>query len=136
MTEAGQRTVRTIIRVIVICLLGGWTLMAWTADAVIGWSGWNADALGAWPEWVASLQPPAWLAIWVPSGLIDGARQTLIDWGPAIRASMQRVPDMTGWLGAVVWLIWLTGAGGLVLMGIAASAVVRLFRTGGPPQGH
>jgi hypothetical protein len=117
-----------IVWIILTLMLGFWTLLTWTADAVLTWPGWNAEALSTWPAWVVSLQPPVWLAPWLPAEWLDAGRQILLDWGPAIQASIQQIPDLTGWLSAIVWGVWLIGAFCFLLMGIAASAMVRLFK--------
>ncbi|MFH1813704.1 MAG: hypothetical protein ABIF28_05970 [Pseudomonadota bacterium] len=116
-----------IIWIITALLLGFWTLLTWTADAVLTWPGWNADALATWPGWVVSLQPPVWLTPWLPEGWLESARQALLDWGPTIQASLQQIPDLTGWLSAIVWAVWLIGAVGFLLMGLAASAIARML---------
>ncbi len=117
-----------IIWIIVAMLLGFWTLLAWTADAVLTWPGWSSASLAAWPAWVAGLQPPGWLAPWMPTEWLEIARQILIEWEPVIRDSLQQIPDLSGWLTAIVWAAWIIGALGFLLMGIAASAIARLFR--------
>lgn len=116
-----------LIWISIAALLGLWTLVIWTADAVLTWPGWQADAMATWPAWVVSLQPPLWLAPWLPEGWLDAARQTLLDWAPAIQASLQQIPGLSGWLSAIAWAVWLIGALGFLLMGIAASAIARLF---------
>jgi hypothetical protein len=120
--------VHAVIWIIVAMMLGAWTLLTWTADAVLTWPGWNADTLSTWPAWVASLQPPAWFALWVPTAWLDGTRQLLLDSGPAIQIALRQIPDLSGWLGAIVWMVWAIGAFGFLLMGIAASAIARMFQ--------
>jgi hypothetical protein len=68
-----------------------------------------------------------WLAPWLPEVWLESARQTLLDWGPTIQASLQQIPDLTGWLSAIVWAVWLVGSVGFLLMGLAASAIARML---------
>lgn len=117
-----------IIWIIVALILGVWTLFAWTADAVLTWPGWSAQSMAEWPLWLDSLQLPTWLAPWIPQVWFDGARAWLLDAGPEIEEALRAVPDLRGLFGFIVWTGWAIGAGMLALMGIAGSALVKLFQ--------
>lgn len=117
-----------VIWIFVALVVGIWTLMAWTADSVLNWPGWSANALAEWPLWLDSLRPPVWLAPWLPQDWLDESRAWLLDAGPEIQAWLQQTPDLRGLLGFIVWTVWLIGAGMMLLMGIAGSALVKLFQ--------
>jgi hypothetical protein len=119
-----------VIWIFVALVVGIWTLMAWTADSVLNWPGWSANALAEWPLWLDSLRQE-WL---------DDSRAWLLDAGPEIQAWLQQTPDLRGLLGFIVWTVWLIGAGMMLLMGIAGSALVKLFQpkkvADAPPPRH
>lgn len=119
--------IHAAIWIVVALIFGAWTLLAWTADSVLNWPGWDSDALATWPLWLDSLQPPVWLAPWLPQAWLDDTRTWLLDAGPEIQAWLQQMPDLRGALGFIVWAAWLIGAGMMLLMGIAGSAMVKLF---------
>ncbi len=116
-----------VIWIIVALMFGLWTLIAWTADSVLGWPGWSAHTLAEWPLWLDSLHPPVWLAPWLPEVWLDDARAWLLDAGPEIEEALRAAPDLRGIAGFIVWSAWAIGAGSLLLMGIAGSAVVKMF---------
>lgn len=116
-----------VIWIIVAVILGIWTLLAWTADAVLTWPGWSTQSLAEWPLWLDSLQAPTWLAPWIPQAWLDETRAWLLDAGPEIEAALRALPDLRGLFGVIVWTAWTIGAGMLLLMGIAGSALVKMF---------
>lgn len=108
-----------------------WSLLAWAAHALAGWSGWTAWAGGGsgdWRAWIDALVLPAWLAPWLPAPSLEAVKAMLVAWAPLMESLAARMPDLLSWLPALVLAIWVVGTVLLVLGGVLASVAIGVWR--------
>ena len=111
-----------------------WSLLAWAAHALAGWSGWSAWATGGgagtagWQAWIGALELPAWLAPWLPAQSLEAVKAMLAASAPMIEWAVASAPALMAWLPALVFGLWVVGAVLLVLAGIALSVAVGVWR--------
>lgn len=108
-----------------------WSLFAWAAHALAGWSGWTAWAgggTGDWRAWIDALVLPAWLAPWLPAPSLETVKALLVAWAPLMESLVASMPALLSWLPALVLVIWAVGTGLLVLGGVLGSVAVGIWR--------
>lgn len=108
-----------------------WSLFAWAAHALAGWSGWTAWAgggTGDWRAWIDALALPAWLAPWLPAESLEAVKTMLVAGAPLMEWLVASMPALMAWLPALVLVIWAVGTGLLVLGGVLGSVAVGLWR--------
>ncbi|WP_382164118.1 hypothetical protein [Hydrogenophaga sp. ANAO-22] len=108
-----------------------WSLFAWAAHALAGWSGWTAWAGGGsgdWRAWIDALALPAWLAPWLPAESLEAVKAMLVAGAPLMEWLVASMPALMAWLPALVLAIWAAGAGLLVLGGVLGSVAVGIWR--------
>lgn len=108
-----------------------WSLFAWAAHALAGWSGWTAWAgggAGDWRAWIDALALPAWLAPWLPAPSLEAVKAMLVAWAPLMEGVVASMPALLSWLPALVLVIWAVGTGLLVLGGVLGSVAVGIWR--------
>ena len=108
-----------------------WSLFAWAAHALAGWSGWTAWAGGGsgdWRAWIDALALPAWLAPWLPAESLEAVKAMLVAGAPMMEWLVASMPALMAWLPVLVLVIWAVGTGLLVLGGVLGSVAVGLWR--------
>jgi len=111
-----------------------WSLLAWAAHALAGWSGWSAWATAGgagtagWQAWIGALELPAWLAPWLPAQSLEAVKAMLAASAPMIEWAVASAPELMAWLPALVFGLWVVGAVLLVLAGVALSVAVGVWR--------
>jgi hypothetical protein len=119
-----------LIWIAVLGLLGLWSLASW---GLHGLAVWAATSSAEWSGASASIEAlvlPAWLAAWVPAEVVQAFAATLTALLPAVEALLAFAPSLAGGITVAAWVLWAMGAGLLLLLGLALSAAVKLFRRG------
>lgn len=114
-----------------LLLVALWSLLAWAAHALAGWSGWTARAGGGIDDlraWIDAIVLPAWLEPWLPAESLGAVKAMLVAWAPLMESLAARMPDLLAWLPATVLAIWAAGTMLLVLAGVLASVAIGIWR--------
>lgn len=121
--------VHLIIWSVVLTLLALWTLCAWLAHSLLGWSGWEAaagqDINLLWASVVGQLGA---LAPWIAGEWLAPTQNLLLSIGTWVQPWLSQVPGLLQWLVPVVWIVWGLGTVLLVVLGAAASLGWRWFK--------
>ena len=102
-----------------------WSLFAWAAHALAGWSGWSGGGTGDWRTWIDALALPA---ARVPAQSPEAVKAMLVVWAPLMEWRMASMPALLSGLPALLLAVWVTGTGLLVLGGALVSAAVGIWR--------
>jgi hypothetical protein len=112
-------------------LLALWSLAAWAFHAAATWAVSSTGALTGTPTAMADgWGVPDWLAVWLSPELTQMVTSLQSSLVPLIEAVLQQMPSLAGGLSTLVWVAWAVGAVLIVLLGLAASAVIVLLRSG------
>jgi len=121
-----------VIWVLVGLLTALWSLAAWAFHSL---SIWTVAALGAQAEGLPSLgarlsdlQLPAWLAPWIPDGLLRGLAELVDLLAPMLKYLLDLMPTLADWLSPLIWLGWGVGVFLLVLLGGGLSLLLKLMQ--------
>jgi hypothetical protein len=121
-----------LLWVVVGLALGAWSLLCWMGQAVLGWAGW-AQGLD-WATASVRLELPSQLTDWLGLGWVNALNDQLVAWGPALHNAVSGLPDLSGWIGVLIWILWGLGALGLVLAGGLTSGLIALAQRGARPS--
>lgn len=127
---------------VVAGLLLTWTLLAWLADAVVGWVAGLSPAQLAdvgqgaseVAQQVGQFPVPEWLGVWWPAGAAEAWSATVAAVLPWAQAAVEHLPGVVGWLSPVVWVLWGLGAVLLLLLGGGASTALHYLTKSAKPQ--
>lgn len=115
---------------VVLVLIGLWSLSAWALHAASTWAvahaGALADPAGAMAG--AGLDLPAWLAPWIPPEalqMLDSLRTAL---APMLEGLLGMMPALAGGLSVAVWVLWALGTVLLVVLGVVAHVLIATVR--------
>jgi hypothetical protein len=111
------------IWILMLLLIGLWSLAAWGLAALLGMdAGWVDRVQG----WLVDWPPGDWLDLWVPG------------WMMAMQASLDALQAVLAWLGGaapiLVWGLWSLGLLMLVGLGALLSLIVVLVRRSTAPS--
>ena len=114
------------------CLLAVWSLGAWALHAVAQWGAGlagekAAGAAGGLTEvahQVGALQPPEWLAVWLPAGAQEQWRAVVSTFTPWVEYALTHAPSLVAWLAPAIWVAWALGGVLLLVLGGGLSALV------------
>lgn len=114
-----------IVWILVLVLFAAWSVIAWAAHALAGWSGWSSGSLAGLSAWIAGWTLPSYLASWFPPAALDAAKQALTALAPVLERVLQIVPGVAAWLGPMIVILWGVGVLFLLLAGAASSLMLR-----------
>ena len=118
-----------IIWLLVLTLLSLWTLCAWLAHSLLGWSGWEAaagqDINTVWATLVSQLGA---LAPWLGGEWLAPTQNLLLGMGGWLQPWIRQIPGLLQWLIPVVWVVWGLGALLLLVLGAGSSLSWRWFK--------
>lgn len=108
-----------------------WSLSTWAFHSLASWT---VTALGAQAEGLPSLGArlsdlplPAWLAPWVPEGLLQALAEVVDLLAPMLQYLLGLMPTLGDWLSPLIWLIWGLGTFLLLLLGAGLSLLIKLM---------
>jgi hypothetical protein len=111
---------------LIATLAGGWTLLCWAAESILGWDGWQRGL--DWTLEVPRLNLPSWFTDLFGLEWIEWTRTLLVEFGPWLHDTMSGMPEVTSWVVAAIGWIWGLGLFVLVLFGLIASGLISLAR--------
>jgi hypothetical protein len=113
---------------VVFGLLALWSLAAYVFHAFTAWTVSNAGVLAGGTGLTEGLRLPEWLAPWVPAELAAALTSMVAALMPAFEAVLGWAPALAGGLSVAVWVVWAIGSALLIVLGVALSAVIAVFR--------
>ncbi|MEC5399885.1 hypothetical protein [Uliginosibacterium sp. H1] len=108
-------------------LLALWSVAAWAADAILGWTLAHAGSLGTQVPGAAGSELPAWLAPWLgaePAQWLSSMAAALMQ---LVQGLLQFAPALADGLSLLVWGAWALGSLLLVALGIAAHMLIAVW---------
>ena len=112
--------------VLVLIVLGGWSLLCWAGHAILTWGGWSQGL--DWTQSVGQIELPGWMVSVFGLEWVTWLQKLLLDFGPTLHGWVSGLPDVSGWIGGVVWLVWGVGSLVLVFLGMVASGLIAIAR--------
>ncbi len=107
-----------------------WSLLCWTGHAVLSWQGWSQGL--DWAAQVSRIEVPQSLADWLGSGGVETLRRLLIEVGPVIEGAVSWLPDLSGWITAIAWVMWSLGVLFLIVCAGFTSGLIALASRAAP----
>ena len=107
-------------------LLALWSLGAWALHATVQWgAGLAAGGSGGVAREVAGLQPPEWLAVWLPAGAQEQWNALASLSASWVEYALVQAPDWAAWLSPAIWGVWALGAVLLLALGGGCSGLIH-----------
>lgn len=116
---------------VVVALLGIWSLAIWALRDVPDWMLANAAALQPTASDGTAIAVPDWLTPWVPPAFAQWESQLVAALTPFVDGLLQIAPTLADGLTVVMWLIWGVGSLLLVLLGIVLHLLIATLRRRG-----
>lgn len=113
---------------VVTILLALWSLAAWAFHSIAAWTAANAEVLASSSGAAEAMRAPDWLAPWFPPELAEAITSVLPALAPPIETILHWVPDLTGGLPMLVWVIWAVGSALLIVLGLLLSGTIAVLR--------
>ena len=109
-------------------LMALWSGAAWALHALAGWSVAQAGGLAGLPDQVVALGVPEWLAFWLPVDAQASWTATLAALAPFFDYLLAVAPGLVAWAAPLIWVLWAVGGLLLLVLGIAATLMIRTVK--------
>lgn len=110
-----------------------WSLASWAFHSLAVWTvtalGSQAGGLPTLGARLSDLQLPAWLAPWVPEGLLQGLAEFVDLFAPLLKGVLEAMPVLGDWLSPLIWVGWGLGMFLLLLVGGGLSLLLKLMQS-------
>jgi hypothetical protein len=110
-----------------------WSLASWAFHSLAVWTvtalGSQAEGLPTLGARLSDLHLPAWLAPWVPEGLLQGLAEFADLFAPLLKAVLEAMPVLGEWLSPLIWVGWGLGMFLLLLLGGGLSLLLKLMQS-------
>ena len=116
-----------------IWAITGFLVLLWTGAAAMLAAGVNWLAASVADPAIRTIPSPAqwpvpeWLAVWVPSGVIELAKAGLVGSLASLVSSASWLAPALGWLPVAIWIVW--GVVLVLMLALAAGAYLLMARS-------
>ena len=118
---------------VLIWAITGFLVFLWTAAAAMLAAGVNWLAASVSDTAIRNVPSPAqwpvpeWLAVWIPSGIIEQLKAGLVGPLASLVSSANWLAPALGWLPVAIWIVW--GVVLVLMLALAAGAYLLLTRS-------
>ena len=113
---------------LVLALAVAYSAAVWLLHSLAVWSMSGVGSLAGVSQQLDPQALPAWLALFVPSELIEVFRATSADILPWVESAISALPSMAHWLTPVAWVLWGVGLLALLVGGALLHALIAMVR--------